>query len=103
MCGGNVGADLLQHLNRLGMGEAGGFRPCAVHVNEIAGGSTKDGFSHVAAAGIPSEEGEDVGFHDDLIELLQIFENRSGILSNLSVLYLGYAFQVPAEFGRLLK
>jgi hypothetical protein len=62
--GGNVDADLLQHLDRLGVDEAGGFRPRAVHVDEVAGGGTEDAFSHVAAAGIPGAEDEDVGFHD---------------------------------------
>jgi hypothetical protein len=64
--GGNVDADLLQHLDRLGVDKAGGFRPRAVHVDEVAGGGMEDAFSHVAAAGITGAEDEDVGFHDKL-------------------------------------
>ena len=64
--GGNVDADLLQHLDRLRVDKAGGVRTRAVHVDEVAGGGTEDAFSHVAAAGISSAEDEDVGFHDEL-------------------------------------
>lgn len=64
--GGNVDADLLHHLDRLGVDEAGGVRPRAVHVNEAIGSGTEDAFSHVTAAGISGAEDEDVGFHDEL-------------------------------------
>ena len=47
------------------MDEAGGVRARAVHVDEVAGGSTEDAFSHVTAAGIPGAEDEDVWFHDE--------------------------------------
>lgn len=62
--GGNVDADLFQHLDCLWVNEAGGFRPCAVHVDEIASGSIEDSFSHMATARIPGAEDEDVGLHD---------------------------------------
>lgn len=64
--GRNINADLLQHLDRLGVDEADGFRPRAVHIDEVASGSTEDAFGHVAAAGIPGAKDKDVGLHNKL-------------------------------------
>jgi hypothetical protein len=63
---GNVNPDLFQYLNRLGVDEADGFRPPAVHIDKVPGGCTEDAFSHVAAAGIPGAKDKDVGRHNEL-------------------------------------
>jgi hypothetical protein len=46
--------------------EANGFRPCAVHIDEVAGGGMEDAFGHMAAARVPGAKDKDIGLHDEL-------------------------------------
>ena len=59
----DVDADFRHDFNGERMNIAGGFRTCALDVENVASGGAQKTFGEMTPAGIPGAENENGGFH----------------------------------------